>query len=116
MGRVKARNKDLLEKRIVLAIKAFRKGNYPSITTTAQAFGLPKSTLAYRLSGERVSRRATHIEQQLLTPVEEKAIVRWIKKLHDWGFPPRLDMVKGMARMLVGKKREDLMGAPVGKR
>lgn len=79
MGRVKARNEDLLEKRILLAIQAFRKGNYPSITATAQAFDLPKTTLTYRLNGKRVSRRAAHIEQQLLTPVEEKAIVRWIK-------------------------------------
>ena len=94
MGRVKARNEELLEKRIVLAIQAFRKGNYPSITAIAQAFDLPKTTLSYRLNGKRVSRRAAHIEQQLLTPVEEKAIVRWIKKLDDWGFPPRLDMVK----------------------
>jgi len=57
MGRVKARKEDILEKRIALAILAFRKGNYPSITATAQAFDLPKSTLAYRLSGERVSRQ-----------------------------------------------------------
>ena len=30
----------------------------------------------------------------LLTPQEEKAIVRWIFKLDEWGFPPRLEHVK----------------------
>ncbi|RPA90296.1 hypothetical protein L873DRAFT_1821350, partial [Choiromyces venosus 120613-1] len=71
----------LLEKRIALVIQAFQKGNYPSITATAQAFDLPKSTLAYQLNSERVSQHVAHIEQQLLTLVEEKAIVHWVKKL-----------------------------------
>jgi len=93
MGQVKARKKDLHEKNIALAIQAFRKGNYPSIIATAQAFNLPKSPLAYQLNGERVSWQVAHIEQQLLTPVEEKAIVQWRKKLDDWGFPRRLDIV-----------------------
>ncbi|RPA98449.1 hypothetical protein L873DRAFT_1808063 [Choiromyces venosus 120613-1] len=74
--------------RIALAIQAFQKGNYPSITAKAQAFDLPKSTLTYQLNCER---------QQLLILGEEKAIVHWVKKLDDWGFPPWLNMVKGMA-------------------
>jgi len=82
---------------------------------TAQVFDQPKSTLAYRLGGERVSRQVAHVEQQLLTPVEGGVIVRWIKRLEDWGFLPRLDMVKGMAQMLVWKKKVVLIGPPVGK-
>ena len=100
MPRVKSHPQDLREKQINNAILAFRKGNYPSISATAVAFDLPKSTLAYRMSGQRVSRQKAHVDRQLLTEVEERALVRWIKRLDDWGFPPRLDMVKDMARIV----------------
>ena len=75
---------------------------------------LPKSSLAYLLNGERVCRQVAHIEHQPLTPVEEQAIVQYNKKLDDWGFPPGLDMMRRMARMLVGIKTEGLIEAPVG--
>ena len=114
MPQVKNRPQDLREKQITNAIRAFRNGNYPSISATAVAFDLPKSTLAYRMSGQRVSRQKAHVDQQLLTEAEERALVRWIKRLDDWGFPPRLDMVKEMARMLVGKKKEGLISMEGG--
>jgi len=75
MGPLHARKMDLHQKNIALAIHAFRKGNYPSLISFTQAFDLPKSSLTYRLNGERVSRQVAHIEHQLVTPVEEKAIV-----------------------------------------
>jgi len=115
MPQVKNCPQDLREKQITNAVVAFRKGNYPSITATAIAFDIPKSTLAYQLSGQRVSRQKAHVDQQLLTEAEERAVVRWIKRLDDWGFPPRLDMVKGMATMLVGKKKEGLIGMEGGR-
>jgi len=78
------------------------------------ASNLPKTTLAYRISGQRVSRQKAHVDQQLLIEVEERALVRWMKRLDDWGFPPWLDMVKEMARMLVGKKEEGLISMEGG--
>jgi len=76
---VKNRPQDIREKKITNAVIAFRKGNYPSITATAIAFDIPKSTLAYRGSGQRVLRQKAHVDQQLLIEAVERAVVRWIK-------------------------------------
>ena len=46
-----------------------------------------------QLTGSTSHQKAS-VEKMLLTPQEEKAIVRWIFKLDEWGFPPRLEHVK----------------------
>ena len=46
-----------------------------------------------RLRGAK-ARKLAHVHQQLLTPAEERAIVRWIVQLEEFGFPPRVRHVK----------------------
>ena len=83
MPQVKRCPQDVREKQINNAIQAFHKGHYPSISATAVAFDLPKSPLAYQMNGQRVSRQKAHVDRELLTEDEERALVRWIKKLDD---------------------------------
>jgi len=40
----------------------------------------------------------------LFTKQEEKAIVQWCNHLDDWGFPPKLTLVKQMAEHLIQKR------------
>ena len=69
-----------------------------------EAFDIPKSTLYYRYTGERTSHQLAQVDNQLITMMEEKAIVAWCKEQDDRGFPPRLDMVKDMALYLYEKR------------
>ena len=70
-------------------------------TLAAVAFELPKSSLYHRMK-RRQNRRKAHEGDQILSPAAEKAVVKWILKLDDHGFPPRLDrlwqMVEKLAR------------------
>ena len=35
--------------------------------------------------------------QQILTPTDEKAVARWIRKLENCGFPPKVEHVRQAA-------------------
>jgi len=94
MPRVKKRNDTGGEIRISAAIKSLNEGKQESIRAAAEAVDVPKSTLYYRYTGERTSHQLAQVDNQLITVMEEKAIVAWCKEQDDRGFPPRLDMVK----------------------
>jgi len=106
MGRLKQRQRTTETQRestIRRAILAYDKGQYSSIRKTADAFGVGYTTLHRRLNGGQ-SRSKASISRQLCTPAEEKAIVRWIVKLEEWGFPPRIAHVKEAVALLKGKE------------
>ena len=63
-----------------------------SYQACAKGFGVNKDTLRRRLQGGVDAVRGSH-KQQALLECEERALVRWIKKLSNWGFSPRVDMV-----------------------
>ena len=64
--------------------------------------GYSSGDFAGSAQGARSSREANE-SKQLLTPVEEKAILRWIRVLESWGFPPKLVHVRQAAARLAGK-------------
>ena len=106
MPRIKERSNRILldrEARIEKAIKAYRDNKFTSIGEAAIAFDLPKSTLGHRLQG-RENRQKAHEDQQLFTPAAEKAIVQWILKLDDYGFPPRIDRLWSLVHVLANDK------------
>ena len=101
MGRVKLRKlKDVREERIQKALEAFRSGQEPSLRAAAESYGILKTTLCNRYNNQTGTRQEANRQRQLLSPAQEDVVVAWIQKLDDWGFPPRLDMVRGMAEML----------------
>jgi hypothetical protein len=101
MTRLKGKQKKEREENIQLAIKHYRKCKTDSsIRLSAETYGIPYRTLRDRLAGAQ-NHRESHRHQQLLTEQEEKSIVRWILKMDDWGFPPRLAVVKEIAAHLV---------------
>lgn len=97
MGKVKPREDDKREELIQKAIKALQGGLEGGVPAAVEIYGIPRTTLYYRLSGARQSRVKAHEDQQRLTEPEEKAIVKFCFEMDDRGFPPRLDHVKDMA-------------------
>ena len=97
MPKVKDRStltKSDLEKWYQLALKGLEDGTYDTPAKAAQAHGLRKSSLGHHRNG-RHSRQVAHHDQQIFTPMTEKAIVRWILKLDDYGMPARVDYLTG---------------------
>jgi len=43
---------------------------------------------------------------QRLSPVEEEVLRDWILKLASWGWPPRIDQLRGMAAELLKAKSD----------
>jgi len=113
MARAKAQQQDEHESRVQEALRAIRGGLEGGVAAAVELYRIPRTTLYYRLSGERKTRREGHIDQQRLTVAEEKAITKWCFDMDDRGFPPRLDMMRDMASHLE-MKRLGKMGEPFG--
>ena len=94
------------EAHIQRALKALESGKYASLGEAAFVFNVPKSTLGHRRMG-RQTRCKAHKKEQLLSSAAEEAIVKWILKLDDWGFPPRLDCLWEKVNVLAkGEERK----------
>jgi len=83
-----------IEERYRKALKGLQDGTFKSLQQATTSYGLPKSSLGHRRNG-RQSRQKAHEADQLLSPSSERAIVRWVLKLDDFGFPPRVDRLCG---------------------
>lgn len=113
MAKLKGKQLEERERLIQLAISHYQGSSKPdmSMRASAEAYGIPWTTLRDRLKGAE-PRRAAHKSQQILSDYEEGTIVRWCERMDDWGFPLRLSLVKEMAAYLV-RKRE--IGRTLGK-
>jgi len=54
-----------------------------------------------------LTRQQSHAHEQKLTPAMEKALEDWCKKLDDWGFPPRMDLLRAMVGALAQIRAEE---------
>ena len=72
----------------------------PGKSTNRVSDMIPFSTLRGRLKGAQPHFIA-HSQQQLLTPTDEKPLVRWIQILENSGFPPRIEHVKQAAKLIL---------------
>ena len=109
MPRLKERQRDMadLENRYKKAIECLDNGIYATLGEAATAFGLAKSSLGHRRNG-RQDRKAAHQGEQLFSPAAEKAIVRWIVRMDDFGIPPRLDHLWDMLQAMAETERKAL--------
>jgi hypothetical protein len=93
-----------LEDRYKEAIQGLDDGTFNSLSQAAWAYNVSKSTLAHRKNG-RKSRQAAHTDEQTFSPPAEKAIVKWILRLDDWRFLPRLDHLMQKVEFLASQER-----------
>ena len=91
-------------KRLELACNVWKDPtNKLSIRKIARQYGISHSTLGDRIHG-KVSKKDEAKRRQRLTPEEEEAIVGWILRLQAWGWPPRVERTRSMAKELLNKK------------
>ncbi len=98
------------EGRILLAIQAFKQGQFKSMRAAATSYDIPPDTFRRRVQGIP-SRRDSMPNSIKLTPSEESAIVQYILDLDTRGFPPRPQAVQEMADLLLAERD----ASPVGK-
>ena len=84
--------------RLQLAIKAFQASQVANIYATSQIYKVPYAIL-YRRWRDRATYKDAHINNQLLTTIEEKALIQRIISLDNNGFSPTLQFVHGMANL-----------------
>jgi hypothetical protein len=90
----------------------------PTFRDLALEFGIARSVLCNRASGKTQNTQVAHENQQKLPPGTERALEKWCQDLDDRGFPPRMDLLQGMANSLAtlrAKEEEDPSIAYLGK-
>jgi len=90
------------EGRILLAVQAYQRNEFPSFLATAKAFDIPRRTLQRRIEGIQAQRGSTP-KNCFLTPTEEESLVRQILSMDRRGTPPTLATVGVMAGLLASQ-------------
>ncbi|KYG39974.1 hypothetical protein M433DRAFT_78999 [Acidomyces richmondensis BFW] len=96
------------EDNIILAIRALKANQFPSIRRAVEAFNVPKSTLIAillglstiaRLSGRALRQECTANSMKLST-IEEEVLLQKILNLNNRGFPPTLTIITDIANLI----------------
>lgn len=70
----------------------------PNITATAKKYGCNRSTLSKRYRGVTGSKETADDQQRLLNQHQLKVLIKYIKKLTEYGSPPTTAIVKRFAQ------------------
>jgi len=97
------------EERVLLAVEAFRQGQFQSVNQAAEAYDVPQSTVSDRLHG-LPSRRDAQINNRKLTPTEEASLVQWILSMDERGMPPTVAYTRRLANLLLSERDKDPVG------
>jgi hypothetical protein len=81
---------------ILLAVSAYQSGQFPSISSAAKAYDVPKTSLWKRIKGIPARENYTPTNKKL-TNVEEEVLIRDILKLDSQGLSPTISLVREMA-------------------
>ena len=94
------------EERLQLAQKTWKENNGAiSVTKAADMYRVKKSTLRDRINGAIPKAEASQ-NMQRLSPEEEEALASWILLLASWGWPVKIEQLRGMACELLQTKRD----------
>ena len=84
----------------LLAIQAYRNGQFPSLRAAALKYGVPESTARTRMNGTPFRADKRH-PRHILTQNEEDSLTQWILSLDTRGAAPRPATVGEMANILL---------------
>ena len=88
------------EGRLILAVQAYKQGQFPGLLTATKAYDVPRSTAQLRVKGIQPKRGSIALNCRL-TPVQEESLKQWILSMGQRGMPPRIATVWQMADILV---------------
>lgn len=101
------------EGNILLAIKAYKKGQISSLRAAAKLYDVPLSSLTYRYHG-RTTRQDSQLKNRKLTSTEESVLVQWIISMDERGQPPRVSIVRETANLLLSNRDNSTTSSTVG--
>ena len=97
------------EERIILAIEAIRTSQKKiSQRNAVKMFNIPEAILRDRMKG-RPQREKTRVKDRKLDPLEEQALIRYVLKQDERGFPLRLSGVEDITNLLLKSRNGDLV-------
>jgi hypothetical protein len=88
------------EARLASAIEAYRNGIYKSVRGAARAHDVDHNTLTRRLNGAQSILKALEL-RQAISAGEEEALLNWLQRQQERGFPIHYRMLKGLAEYLI---------------
>ena len=88
------------EGRVQLALDAYKKGLFKSISKTASAYDVPPTTLKRRVKGIP-AREDSIANNRKLTNTEESTLLAWILDLDQHSLPPQISTVHYLAQSLL---------------
>lgn len=109
-----ARKKSKLERKerftsrkLESAFQYVRNNPTASISSVASMHDVNRTTLSRKLDGTQKPRDEAHVEQQLFSPDEERALARWCGKMDAVGFPVIQEILHCMAQSVLNKRDPD---------
>ena len=99
MGHPRSKTTADHDERLQLALKSWKKQEYPSIRQTARQFNVDPATLRRRINGG-LSIAESREQQQLLSIAEETALYLYNTHLSQQGYYPEPAVIKEMAKEL----------------
>ncbi len=91
------------EGRILLALQAYRTGQFTSLRAAARTYEISHTTLARRHLG--TSSRSESVSPNLkLTQTEESTLLEWILSIDTRSMPPTQALVKEIAELLLKER------------
>jgi Tc5 transposase DNA-binding domain len=87
--------------RIEAAIADLRSQKHTNFAATAKKWNLERTTLAKRFRGETgtIQEAVSYVRKQL-TDTQEEALITYVNKLNDRGFPPTPQILKNIAESI----------------
>jgi helix-turn-helix, Psq domain/Tc5 transposase DNA-binding domain len=99
--------------RIEKAVKACAEDDQLTIRKAAKIYNISHTTISRRLQKTTQSWSVAHQHEQLLSPVEERTLVKWTKQYYKWGLPLNLKQLRQFAlEILRRKSRKPTDSAP----
>jgi hypothetical protein len=89
------------------AVSGVQSGLYKSAYDAAKQLGLSKTTVTRRIHG-RLTQAQARYSQQLLSPAQEDALLKWIKQLTIRGYAPTHSLVREIAEEIRSNQSRNL--------
>jgi helix-turn-helix, Psq domain/Tc5 transposase DNA-binding domain len=99
------------EERIEKALEALEKDSRLTLRRAGLIYNICHTTLSRRQRELSKSRKLVNQQQQLLTPVEERTLVKFVVQYYKWGLPLNLNQLKSFAAEILRRKRPYSQGS-----